>query len=130
MKEISIPENKLIERLNELLKMKGTSKTELAKIAGVSPQSVNGWFKRGTISKLSAIRLAAHFDVPIAWIFGDDTPPTDNTEITTDEQRLLDAFRGLPPIERNNMLLAFETRLQELRNFYRSYTKPDNSGKN
>lgn len=125
MKEEPKTESKIVSRLNELITQKGVSKTELARIAGVSPQSVNGWFKRGNVGKVSALRLAAHFDVSVAWLLGDDTPPATGEGVTPEEQRLLDAFRGLPPIERNNMLLAFEMRLQELKSFYRKYVTPD-----
>jgi hypothetical protein len=44
------PMNGLVARLTEL-NVKGFSKTEMAKIAGVSKQAVSGWFKTGELAK-------------------------------------------------------------------------------
>ncbi|NIG76749.1 helix-turn-helix transcriptional regulator [Klebsiella sp. Ap-873] len=110
--------NKLAERLNEILHQRRISKVELANIAGVSPQSVNGWFKKGTISKSSAMKLAAAFDVPVTWLFGEDENASKSDELTDEEQRLLAVFRKLHGVERQNMLETWEARLEELREFY------------
>ncbi|MDK9364204.1 helix-turn-helix domain-containing protein [Lelliottia wanjuensis] len=120
-------QNKLADRLNELLRLKGINKMELAKIAEVSPQSVNGWFKRGSISKASAIKIAAALDVSLSWLLGESEEP--DTDLSSEEKRLLEVFNRLPPIERNNMLAAFEMRLQELISFYEKYANPNGKGK-
>jgi DNA-binding transcriptional regulator YiaG len=44
-----------VRRLNEIIEQKGISKADMARICGVSSQSVNNWFVRGTIGKSSAI---------------------------------------------------------------------------
>ncbi|MCS5946282.1 helix-turn-helix domain-containing protein [Klebsiella variicola subsp. variicola] len=40
----------------------------MARIAGVTPQAVNGWFKKGVISKKSAIALAEAANVSVTWL--------------------------------------------------------------
>ncbi|WP_063861293.1 helix-turn-helix domain-containing protein [Enterobacter kobei] len=109
------------QRLNELLKEKRITKADLARVAGVSPQSVNGWFKRGSISKEAAAILSREYGVPIPWLLGEGSR---EGELRPEELRLLEVFNKLPPIERNNMLAAFEMRLQELIDFYTKYANP------
>ncbi|MCR9028375.1 helix-turn-helix domain-containing protein [Citrobacter amalonaticus] len=114
----------ITQRLNELLSSKRVTKAELAKVAGVSPQSVNGWFKRGSISKDAATKLSKQYDVSISWLLGEGKQ---ENELTAEEKRLLEVFNQLPPTERSNMLAAFEMRLQELINFYTKYVNPPSS---
>ncbi|WP_261666922.1 S24 family peptidase [Erwinia mallotivora] len=69
-------------RPDELLVVTGLSKAELARIAGVSPQAVNNWFKRGEIGKDSAIKIAAETGLNLSWILGEgDNPTTSEVEI-------------------------------------------------
>lgn len=113
----------LVDRLNQLLKEKDLNKMDLARIAGVSPQSVNGWYKRGSISKQSAAKLAEALNVPIAWLLG--TGGEEESGLSAEEQQLLAIYRQFPPSERRNMLGAFEMRLEELREYYKKYASPD-----
>lgn len=124
MKRADTQEESIVaKRLNELMESTRTSKASLARVAGVSPQSVNGWFKRGSISKEAASRLSQEYGVPLAWLLG-ESESKEQTALTPEEKRLLDVFNKLPPTERNNMLLAFEMRLQELMEFYAKYVNP------
>ncbi|MFS1538896.1 MAG: helix-turn-helix domain-containing protein [Candidatus Phlomobacter fragariae] len=107
------------QRLNELLKIKHISKADMARITGVRPASVNGWFKRGSISKEAAIKLSSATDMPLTWILGKDA--NNLVELSQEEKKLLDLFRNLPSAERSNMLSAFEMRLNELKEYYNRY---------
>lgn len=109
------------QRLNQLLEEKRITKADLARVAGVSPQSVNGWFKRGSISKEAAASISREYGVSIPWLLGESSR---DGELRPDEERLLEVFNKLPPIERNNMLAAFEMRLEELIRFYTKYANP------
>lgn len=84
------------------MKLNHWSRTEMARIAGVSPTSVTNWFKRETISKESAAKLAKAAKTSLSWIL------TGAEELggtyTEDEIALIEVFRELPPIERRNML--------------------------
>ncbi|WP_190274679.1 S24 family peptidase [Pantoea sp. At-9b] len=63
--------SKATTRLDELLKAANLSKADLARIAGVSPQAVNNWFKRGEIGKDSAIKISAATGLDLSWVLGE-----------------------------------------------------------
>lgn len=113
------PINGLVARLVEL-NAKGFSKTEMAKIAGVSKQAVSGWFKTGRISKESALALADAAGVSVAWLLGEDVGEKDG--LKPDEQRLLELYRQLPDEEeQQNILRIVSLRLKELDELYAKY---------
>ncbi|VXC86976.1 conserved hypothetical protein [Enterobacterales bacterium 8AC] len=109
----------ITQRLAELIGTKHISKADMARIAGVSRSSVNGWFKRGSISKESASKLSAATGVSLAWLLGDDS--VESRDLSQDEMRLLDLYRKLPDAEQANMLAAFEMRFKELKEYYERY---------
>lgn len=108
-------------RLNEIIERKGISKADMARICGVSAQSVNNWFVRGTIGKSSAIKLADALGVSLAWLLGQDVGESNG--LKPDEQRLLELYRQLPEEEQQNMLRIFSLRLKELDELYEKYMK-------
>ncbi|MEP8763764.1 helix-turn-helix domain-containing protein [Enterobacter roggenkampii] len=108
-------------RLNEIIERKGISKADMARICGVSAQSVNNWFVRGTIGKSSAIKLADALGVSLAWLLGQDVGESDG--LKPDEQRLLELYRQLPEEEQQNMIRIFSLRLKELDELYEKYMK-------
>lgn len=112
------PASGLISRLEEL-NNKGFSKTEMARITGVSKQAVSGWFKTGRISKASALALADAVGVSVPWLLGEDVSEKDG--LKPDEQRLLELYRQLPVEEQQNMLRIFALRLKELDALYEKY---------
>lgn len=107
------------QRLNELMEGKHLSKADLARIAGVSRSSVNGWFKRGSISKDAASKLSNATGVSMSWLLGDDSG--ENSDLSIEEKKLIGLYRQLPGVEQANMLAAFEMRLNELKDFYMRY---------
>ncbi|MCU2458271.1 helix-turn-helix domain-containing protein [Enterobacter hormaechei subsp. hoffmannii] len=110
-----------VQRLNEILELKNLTKSDLARICGVSAQSVNNWFVRGTIGKSSAIKLADALGVSLEWILGQEVGEKDG--LKPDEQRLLELYRQLPEEEQQNMLRIFAIRLKELDELYEKYMK-------
>lgn len=110
-----------VQRLNEVLELKNLTKSDMARICGVSAQSVNNWFVRGTIGKSSAIKLADALGVSLEWILGQDVGKKDG--LKPDEQRLLELYRQLPEEEQQNMLRIFALRLKELDELYEKYMK-------
>ncbi|ELV7103003.1 helix-turn-helix domain-containing protein [Salmonella enterica] len=110
--------NGLISRLAELNK-KGFSKTEMARVAGVSKQAVSSWFKTGRISKSSALAIADAAGVSVPWLLGEDVGEKDG--LKPDEQRLLELYRQLPEEEQQNMLRIVSLRLKELDELYARY---------
>lgn len=110
-----------VQRLNEVLELKNLTKSDMARICGVSAQSVNNWFVRGTIGKSSAIKLADALGVSLEWILGQEVGEKDG--LKPDEQRLLELYRQLPEEEQQNMLRIFAIRLKELDELYDRYMK-------
>ena len=110
-----------VQRLNEVLELKNLTKSDMARICGVSAQSVNNWFVRGTIGKSSAIKLADALGVSLEWLLGQDVGEKDG--LKPDEQRLLELYRQLPEEEQQNMLRIFALRLKELDELYEKYMK-------
>ncbi|WP_431644997.1 helix-turn-helix domain-containing protein [Enterobacter hormaechei] len=118
MKEKTVLNKILVERLSEL-NGRGITKSDMARIAGVTPQSVNGWFKKGVISKKSALAVANAAGVSVPWLLGEDVGEKDG--LKPDEQRLLELYRQLPEDEQQNMLRIFSLRLKELDILYAKY---------
>lgn len=110
-----------VQRLNEILEIKKLTKSDMARICGVSAQSVNNWFVRGTIGKSSAMKLADALGVSLEWVLGQEVGEKDG--LKADEQRLLELYRQLPEDEQENMLRIFSIRLKELDAMYEKYMK-------
>lgn len=108
----------LVERLTEITD-RGVTKADMARIAGVTPQAVNGWFKKGVISKKSALSIADAVGISVAWLLGEDVGEKDG--LKPDEQRLLELYRQLPEEEQQNMLRIVSLRLKELDELYAKY---------
>ncbi|WP_368301344.1 helix-turn-helix domain-containing protein [Kluyvera sichuanensis] len=114
------PNQVLIARLTEITE-RGVTKADMARIAGITPQAVNGWFKKGVISKKSALAIADAVGVSVAWLLGEDVG--EMSGIKPNEQRMLELFRQLPEDEQENMLRIFSIRLKELDAMYEKYMK-------
>ncbi|MBG0521185.1 helix-turn-helix domain-containing protein [Enterobacter cloacae] len=114
------PNQILVDRLSEI-NARGITKADMARIAGVTPQAVNGWFKKGVISKKSALAISDSVGVSVAWLLGEDVGEKDG--LKPDEQRLLELYRQLPEEEQQNMLRIFALRLKELDQLYEKYMR-------
>ena len=109
----------LASRLNELMAVMHWSRSDMARIAGVSPTSVTNWFKRETISKESASKLAQAAKVSLTWLLTGDEEKSGT--FSEDELQLIEVFRELPPVEQRNMLAVFQMRLKQLNELYTDY---------
>ncbi|UMB78841.1 helix-turn-helix domain-containing protein [Dickeya fangzhongdai] len=114
-------EHPQVKRLTELMDLKGISKAEMARIAGVSPQSVNNWFNRGTIGKSSALKLAETLGVSVAWLLGEEVD--EENGLKAREREMLQLFRQLPEAEQDKMITLFQLRLKELDEYVEKYLK-------
>ncbi|EJG2384908.1 helix-turn-helix domain-containing protein [Kluyvera ascorbata] len=111
-----------VQRLEEILELKKLTKSDMARICGVSAQSVNNWFVRGTIGKSSAIKLAEALGVSLEWVLGQEVDERDG--LKSDERRLLELYRQLPDDEeKQNFLRIISIRLKELDAMYEKYMK-------
>ncbi|MCK7265497.1 helix-turn-helix domain-containing protein [Enterobacter cloacae] len=120
MKEKIVLNPTLVQRLSEL-NGRGMTKSDMARVAGVTPQSVNGWFKKGVISKKSALAVADAAGVSVPWLLGENVDEKEG--LKPDEQRMLELYRQLPEEEQKNMLRIFSLRLKELDEIYEKYMK-------
>ncbi|ASM12290.1 MULTISPECIES: helix-turn-helix domain-containing protein [Serratia] len=120
MKDKKTADSTLFERLTELTK-RGFSKSEMARIADVTPQSVNGWFKKGVISKKSAMAISEATGVSVAWLLGEDVE--ESTGLDPDEMKMLKLFRQLPEAERERMIDLFQLRLKEIDDYVEKYLR-------
>ncbi|MFQ3490700.1 helix-turn-helix domain-containing protein [Enterobacter asburiae] len=111
-----------VQRLNEILELKKLTKSDMARICGVSAQSVNNWFVRGTIGKSSAIKLADALGVSLEWVLGQEVDEKEG--LKSDERRLLELYRQLPDEEeKQNFMRILSLRLKELDAIYEKYMK-------
>lgn len=95
-----------IERLKQLVELVGVKKVELSKIAEVSPQAVNNWFKTGLISKDSANKLASELGVSIDWLlYGDSKEPLNRQSLRRKQLESWFATRVAPDNERERKLI-------------------------
>lgn len=118
-KNTHLTENQQVQRLKEIIESNHLSKADLARICGVTSQSVNNWFLRGTIGKNSAIKLADRLGVSLAWVLGQEVGPDDG--LKKNERQLLDLFRQLPEEDQNDVTQAISIRLKKLDELYERY---------
>ena len=118
MKNTEELNNQLIARLEEITQ-RGISKADMARIAGVTPQAVNGWFKKGVISKKSAIALAEAANVSVTWLLGEKV--SEDSGLKPNESKMLRLFRQLPEAEQERMIDTFEVRLKEIDDYVEKY---------
>ncbi len=120
MKNTEELNNQLIARLEEITQ-RGISKADMARIAGVTPQAVNGWFKKGVISKKSAIALAEAANVSVTWLLGEKV--SEDSGLKPNESKMLRLFRQLPEAEQERMIDTFEVRLKEIDDYGEKYLR-------
>ncbi|MEJ8165189.1 helix-turn-helix domain-containing protein [Klebsiella pneumoniae] len=120
MKNTEELNNQLIARLEEMTQ-RGISKADMARIAGVTPQAVNGWFKKGVISKKSAIALAEAANVSVTWLLGEKV--SEDSGLKPNESKMLRLFRQLPEAEQERMIDTFEVRLKEIDDYVEKYLR-------
>ncbi|HBR4585826.1 MULTISPECIES: helix-turn-helix domain-containing protein [Klebsiella] len=120
MKNTEELNNQLIARLEEITQ-RGISKADMARIAGVTPQAVNGWFKKGVISKKSAIALAEAANVSVTWLLGEKV--SEDSGLKPNESKMLRLFRQLPEAEQERMINTFEVRLKEIDDYVEKYLR-------
>lgn len=120
MKNTDDLNNQLVARL-EQISQRGISKADMARIAGVTPQAVNGWFKKGVISKKSAIAIAEAANVSVTWLLGEKV--SEDSGLKPNESKMLNLFRQLPEAEQERMIDTFALRLKEIDDYVEKYLR-------
>ncbi len=120
MKNTDNLNNQLVARLEEITQ-RGISKADMARIAGVTPQAVNGWFKKGVISKKSAIAIAEAANVSVTWLLGEKV--SEDSGLKPNESKMLNLFRQLPEAEQERMIDTFALRLKEIDDYVEKYLR-------
>lgn len=97
--------NIIIERIDELCKMKGWSKYELAKFIGVSTNSVYSWYRTGAMPTLSnVIKICEVMNITIEQFFCG----VGSYNLNEDENRLLQEWFLLSDLERKAIFSIIE----------------------
>lgn len=87
-----------IERLKQLLELGNVKKADLSRIAEVTPQAVNNWFKTGLISKDSANKIATALEISLDWLlYGEGSEPLNQTSVR--RQKLGEWFEKNQPAQ-------------------------------
>ena len=120
MKNTDDLNNQLVARLEQITQ-RGISKADMARIAGVTPQAVNGWFKKGVISKKSAIAIAEAANVSVTWLLGEKV--SEDSGLKPNESKTLNLFRQLPEAEQERMIDTFALRLKEIDDYVEKYLR-------
>lgn len=120
MKNTDDLNNQLVARLEEITQ-RGISKADMARIAGVTPQAVNGWFKKGVISKKSAIAIAEAANVSVTWLLGEKV--SEDSGLKPNESKMLNLFSQLPEAEQERMIDTFALRLKEIDDYVEKYLR-------
>lgn len=120
MKNTDDLNNQLVARLEEITQ-RGISKADMARIAGVTPQAVNGWFKKGVISKKSALAIAEAANVSVTWLLGEKV--SEDSGLKPNESKMLNLFRQLPEAEQERMIDTFALRLKEIDDYVEKYLR-------
>lgn len=120
MNKSTSTDSQLVSRLTELTD-RGISKADMARIAGVTPQAVNGWFKKGVISKKSAMAVAEVAGVSVAWLLGETVD--EGSGLKPKELQMLELFRQLPEAEQERMIDLFQLRLKEIDDYVEKYLR-------
>lgn len=123
------------KRINQVLEEKGWSKSQLARELGVTVQAVQHWAKGNSSPRgNNLIKLAEVSGKPEFWFLQENenvekayanqySDKGEFSQLNEEQIRLLQVFQAFPPVERRNMLAAFEMRLQELNDYYDRYIK-------
>lgn len=97
-----------IQRLNELLKETNTTRTALAQAVGIPLTTMWSWSEKGaqpSIDKL--MKIADYFTVSTDYLLGreNDVGLVEiKTELTTDEQELVNLYRKMSFGDKNQLL--------------------------
>ncbi|MFS1538211.1 MAG: transcriptional regulator [Candidatus Phlomobacter fragariae] len=127
MNKKNMKSNPLALRLNKLIEIKGISKSDMVRICNVTPQSVNSWFARGSISKDPAIKLSNALHVSVAWILGEgkieELPIAESHEVknflTNSETKLLSIFNKLPSADKEKLIEDLEKKQKYYETLYK-----------
>lgn len=133
-KEIDNKTPPLADRLHQLMKRSGVNKSGLARICGVTPQSAGKWFRSGSISKESAIKIADAFGVSLAWLLDDESenqlPEKVQDPIQLDERKklLLSLFDRLPESAKDSHIASLKDMVDNYDNLFNELLKNRNLG--
>lgn len=102
------------EKLQELIDWSGISRAELARRAGISPGSINGYINSGRKPSAEiAKRMAAGLGVSISTLMGEEPLSLNSLELTDDEGLMLSKFRTLTPHQQELIKMVIETSIRQ-----------------
>jgi len=97
----------IINRINELLEFNGWSVYRLAKEADLPPSSLNNIFNRKTFPSIPTLqKICNGFEISLSEFFNFETKPLRNYDISEEEQRFNNLYRGLSK-RKKEILMAY-----------------------
>ena len=98
------------DQLKALCKTHGTTPTAfVTDILGLSSSKITAW-KSGSIPKYGTLRdIAAHFNVPVSYLFKENDEITEISSLNEREKALLKAFYALNEFDKGQVLSKAET---------------------
>lgn len=104
----------LTDKLNELLKEKNITKSQLSKASGVPYTTIDGFYKKGTDNvKLSTLKkLADYFECSLDYLVDDKIELSNNTNKQVEEESTNDSIISINKDEKDVEELLEETMSQ------------------
>ncbi len=98
-------EERVLERMKELLKFNHWSLYKLAKMSGLSYSSLSNLFHRNTCPSIPTLeRICKGFEIGIPEFFDFSQNPLRNDQLTEEEQNLINSFRELSKKDKELLL--------------------------
>ena len=83
---------KIVERIDETLKLKGLNRVDLSKAMEIKPQNVSSWSTRGTIPAADiALKIAKYLNVSLEWLITGTEPEG----LSLEEREILEKWNSL-----------------------------------
>ena len=95
----------LVDRINELLSMKGWTAYELSKQTGISANTIYDWNKGAIPSLANVVKVCEALDITVEQFFCG----LDSYQLTVDEKKILQEWLTLSDFEKNAIINVIET---------------------
>jgi transcriptional regulator with XRE-family HTH domain len=101
-------------RIVQLLQERKISKYRLSKDTGIPPSSITDWTKHGRQPSADKLKIVADYlGVTVDYLLEDEEKPTENRELSLEDQNLIKDIMRLPEEQRRLVAAQIKAWLQE-----------------